>query len=132
MGRCCDRSARRDRTIGRSNLGSAGQIQTASMRPGAREETDASVGPALRRIRARRARTIRRALGRFPRACFRRGLELGAGDGSSAALLREYAQQLICTDYYPAILDAPPRAGIEYRVLNAEEIGEAFPSRSFD
>jgi len=72
------------------------------------------------------------ALGRLPRACFRRGLELGAGDGWSAGLLGEWVQHLVCTDYYPAILDNRPTAGLEYRVLNAEAVGDAFPPGAFD
>lgn len=79
-----------------------------------------------------RAREIALIFGRCPEGLFGKGLELGAGDGFQSALLLRYVGHLTATDIKPAILRMPPHNGLDYQVLDAEEVGEHFPPDSFD
>ncbi|MBC7259178.1 MAG: class I SAM-dependent methyltransferase [Chloroflexi bacterium] len=67
-----------------------------------------------------------------PDGVFAEGLELGAGDGFQSALLVKYVRRLIATDLNPAILSLPSHDAVDYQVLDAEEVGDAFPPGSFD
>lgn len=75
---------------------------------------------------------IARIFAHCPARAFARGLELGAGDGYLSDLLATYVEDLVVTDFYPDILDLPPRPGRTTRVLDAEQVGDAFAAKSFD
>ena len=64
---------------------------------------------------------------------FNKGLELGAGDGFQSKLLIEYIDNLIATDLNEERLPSSSSdSKIEYKVLDAEEIGNHFEKNSFD
>lgn len=79
-----------------------------------------------------RRREIDLVFGRCPAALFARGLELGAGDGFQSGLLAPYVADLVVTDYRPALAGLPDRAGLTYRMCDAEQVGEAFGTQHFD
>lgn len=79
-----------------------------------------------------RAREIALIFGRCPDGLFPSGLELGAGDGFQSALLLKYVGHLVATDINPRILELPAHERLEYRVIDAEDVGESFPTSSFD
>ncbi|GAB4506125.1 MAG: hypothetical protein Kow00123_02630 [Anaerolineales bacterium] len=79
-----------------------------------------------------RTREIALIFGGCPDGLFATGLELGAGDGFQSTLLLKYVGRLTATDINPGILQLPPHDGLDYRVLDAEEVGDHFPPGSFD
>lgn len=79
-----------------------------------------------------RTRELALIFGGCPDGLFGTGLELGAGDGFQSGLLLRYVRRLTATDINPAILRLPPREGLDYRVLDAEEVADHFPQGSFD
>ena len=79
-----------------------------------------------------REREIRALFRACPRGHFARALELGAGDGFVSGLLSDYARELVSTDYFPGILACPPRPGVSYRMVDAEQLPAAFPGGQFD
>jgi len=83
----------------------------------------------LHRLRTREIDTI---FGDVPPATFRRGLELGAGDGFQSALLRRYVGELVCTDYTDNWFAGRSGDGIRFQQLDAERIADAFGPGEFD
>ncbi|MDH7489583.1 MAG: class I SAM-dependent methyltransferase [Anaerolineae bacterium] len=79
-----------------------------------------------------RIREIALIFGGCPDGLFATGLELGAGDGFQSTLLMKYVGRLTATDINPAILQLPPHDGLDYQVLDAEEVGDHFPPCSFE
>lgn len=79
-----------------------------------------------------RSREIALIFGGCPDGLFETGLELGAGDGFQSGLLLKYVRRLTATDIAPSILRLPAHDGVEYQVLDAEEVGDRFPPSSFD
>ncbi len=79
-----------------------------------------------------RTRELTLIFGRCPDGLFGTGLELGAGDGFQSGLLLKYVRRLTATDINPTILRLPPREGLDYQVLDAEEVADHFPQGSFD
>lgn len=77
-------------------------------------------------------REIGRVFADCPKQYFRKGLELGAGDGYASTLLAEYVQELICTDLNPRRLTCTDAANVSFRILDAEAVGERFPAGEFD
>lgn len=64
---------------------------------------------------------------------FDRGLELGAGDGFQSKLLIKYIDNLIATDLNEERLpSSSEHSKIQYKVLDAEEVGSNFEENSFD
>lgn len=62
---------------------------------------------------------------------FRRGLELGAGDGFQSHILKEYVDELFCTELDQKRLIKTDE-DIRYRICDAEKIGAHFPANYFD
>lgn len=67
-----------------------------------------------------------------PEWAFSHGLELGAGDGFQSVLLSRYVKHLISTDLNIDRLGKPDTARIEYRLCDAERVGESFAAGQFD
>ena len=64
---------------------------------------------------------------------FKKGLELGAGDGFQSKLLVEYIDNLIATDLNEERLSlnsAIPK--VKYKILDAEKVGDSFEKETFD
>ncbi len=66
---------------------------------------------------------------RFPPGCFRRTLELGAGDGFQSGMIRAHTESLVSTDYRRPPIDDET---IEVRELAAEDVAGAFDAGEFD
>jgi len=67
-----------------------------------------------------------------PKNVFECGLEIGAGDGFLSRILSTYALHLVCTEINEQRLNTQDLPNAEYRVLDAERIGESFDGRTFD
>jgi SAM-dependent methyltransferase len=80
-----------------------------------------------------RRRELSMVFNEFDGKIFKSGLELGAGDGFQSKLLVQHIKSLISTDLnedrLPKESDYPD---IQYRVMDAEMIGESFDKESFD
>ncbi len=85
--------------------------------------------PYLHELRRRELDII---FSRCPAKLFRSGLEIGAGDGFQSSILSKYAVSLLCSDYHSDILEREPRGSTQFRVCDAEQIGETFGERQFD
>jgi SAM-dependent methyltransferase len=83
-------------------------------------------------LHAARTREIETIFGRVPPLAFTKMLELGAGDGFQSRLLSRYGQSLISTELNPNLLPPDRPSGIDYRVMDAEAVGDAFPPGEFD
>lgn len=70
--------------------------------------------------------------GNCPPAAFDRALELGAGDGYLSRVLARYSKSLLCTEINEDRLCPLDLPNVEYRILDAERIGEALEGRMFD
>lgn len=79
-----------------------------------------------------RRRELALIFSRCPEKVFQKGLELGAGDGFQSALLAKYVSRLTSTDYNPGVLKLKRSESVEYRVCDAEKVGEAFRENEFD
>jgi SAM-dependent methyltransferase len=79
-----------------------------------------------------RRSTIQALFASCPDRVFADALELGAGDGYQSTLLSRYAGRLVSTDYSPRILARQGTDRVQYRVCDAERVGECFAERSFD
>jgi SAM-dependent methyltransferase len=69
---------------------------------------------------------------RCPRRLFKKGLELGAGDGFASTILAGYAEQLVCTELNAERLARSNKNNVVYKICDAEEVGEIFEAREFD
>lgn len=67
-----------------------------------------------------------------PSKAFSNALELGAGDGFVSSFLSSYTEKLICTDLNENRLTKSSEDNIEYRIVDAEEVGSVFGEREFD
>ncbi|MBS3734133.1 MAG: class I SAM-dependent methyltransferase [Phycisphaerae bacterium] len=70
--------------------------------------------------------------GRCAAGTFARALELGAGDGYVSTLLAPLCGRLVCTDINDHRLRRRDVPNAEYRVCDAEQVGEAFDGEQFD
>lgn len=88
--------------------------------------------PWLEYLHRQRKREIETVFSKCPEKIFPVALELGAGDGFQSKLLSRYVSKLIATDYNPDILKNVPTPSIEYRLGDAEKVGETFNEKNFD
>lgn len=79
-----------------------------------------------------RADEVERAFQGCPGKVFKHALELGAGNGAQSKYLASYAQHLISTDFNQDRLTRQAVPGIEYRMCDAEQVGDCFEASSFD
>ena len=77
-------------------------------------------------------REIEAVFSACPQRTFRRGLELGAGDGFQSTILARYVDQLVCTEINPKALAGQNSDAIEYRICSAQEAVEVYPENTFD
>jgi SAM-dependent methyltransferase len=86
----------------------------------------------LQHLHAFRRRELQAILGQCPERQFRRGLELGAGDGYQSSILSRYVQRLVCTDYDKQRLQRQAPPPTSYLVCDAEAVGNLFRENTFD
>ena len=67
-----------------------------------------------------------------PEKAFRKTLELGAGDGFASSILSKYTEELICTDLNQNRLVKNDSGNVQYKIVDAEEVGEFFDGEKFD
>jgi Methylase involved in ubiquinone/menaquinone biosynthesis len=79
-----------------------------------------------------RERELYLIFSKCPEKLFKKGLELGAGDGFQSTLLTKYFSKLISTDYNPNILRKESTESIEYHICDAEEVDKMFGKKEFD
>lgn len=79
-----------------------------------------------------RTREVEITFARCPQGAFKRGLELGAGNGFQSKLLKFYVNSLVATDLNASRLPSDDTEGITYEVCDAEKTDYHFPPRSFD
>jgi len=64
---------------------------------------------------------------------FNKALEIGAGDGFQSKHLKKYTNYLISSDYYSGGLrKIPTIEGIEYKVVDANQLKDVFGEKEFD
>ncbi|MFH1514283.1 MAG: class I SAM-dependent methyltransferase [bacterium] len=83
-------------------------------------------------LHSMRKREIDTVFSRFPSQVFSRGLEIGAGDGYQSTLLTQYIQHLIAIDLNPERLQKESSDAVEYKICDAENIGEILHGQKFD
>ena len=83
-------------------------------------------------IHENRKREIEIIFSRCPLKLFKRGLELGGGDGYQSALLSRYIRRLLCTDINKIILRNRSTGAIQYKQSDAEKIGSSFGKGMFN
>jgi 2-polyprenyl-3-methyl-5-hydroxy-6-metoxy-1,4-benzoquinol methylase len=67
-----------------------------------------------------------------PAKTFGKTLELGAGDGFVSSILSNYTEKLVCTDLNDNRLTKTDTDNIEYKIVDAEKVGEAFSEQEFN
>lgn len=67
-----------------------------------------------------------------PEKAFHRSLELGAGDGFISSILAKYTDELICTDLNHNRLIKEDCENIQYKIVDAEQVGDFFDGEKFD
>lgn len=83
-------------------------------------------------LHAFRTRELERAFAGCPDKAFDEMLELGAGSGFQSALLIRYANHLIATELNSDRFKPEPLPGIEYKICDAEQVGDIFEPAAFD
>lgn len=79
-----------------------------------------------------RQKEIELVFGPLKQPSFRRGLEIGAGDGFQSDLIKPYVEELICTEYDQAKLRQEKKPGIVYKICDAEQLPKYFKAGRFD
>ena len=70
--------------------------------------------------------------GNCPEMAFDNTLELGAGDGFLSQILARYTKKLLCTEINKDRLNILDLPNVQYKILDAEKVGESFEAQSFD
>jgi len=83
-------------------------------------------------LHQRRKRELRFIFKRFPSRIFEKGLEVGGGDGYQSTILKNYVNELICTEYVKDRLPKEDLVVVKYICCDAEKISSYFDKEEFD